>query len=214
MVKGQKDENGGLVEVRIVLRGESPMLHNTMSIEQLIDMRGGIKKPKTAEKVSLREEADSKVHLDDKKRPIVPGYMLYACLVNAGQHVRLDGKRQVSSAKATVLPGMLTLRGNDFIIYVPDSKTDEIATWEVDIRKGTNPGGGEAVCLVRPRFDQWELRVTAAIDRRMMPLPMARELFDVAGTRIGLGDFRPQRRGLCGRFKVVLWEPLAARVAA
>lgn len=207
MVKGEKDENGGLVRVKVVLRGESPMLQNAMSVEQLLAMRDRKKPAKTSERVSPREEADSKVHCDAKKRPIVPGNMLYACLINAGQFVRLDGKRQVSTAKSTMLPGMLTLEEDEFPIYEAGGADGKLSKWEVDIRKGTNPNGGEAVCLVRPRFDSWELRATLLVDRGVMPVTMARELVDLAGARIGIGDFRPQRKGLCGRFKVAKWEP-------
>lgn len=44
------------------------------------------------------------------------------------------------------------------------------------------------------------------VDQAQMSLPMARDLIDTAGKRIGLLDFRPQRRGTFGRFNVAFWE--------
>jgi hypothetical protein len=37
---------------------------------------------------------------------------------------------------------------------------------------------------------------------------IVRQLVDDAGQRIGLGDYRPARKGPFGRFKVVHWEQL------
>lgn len=33
-----------------------------------------------------------------------------------------------------------------------------------------------------------------------------REIFDIAGRRIGVGSFRPARKGPFGKFKVDLWQ--------
>jgi hypothetical protein len=35
---------------------------------------------------------------------------------------------------------------------------------------------------------------------------LVRELLDIGGKRVGIGDFRPSRRGPFGRFKVVSWK--------
>lgn len=200
----QVDEVGGFCRVGVIIKGVTPLLQNAMSMDCLLGIRDKAKKPKTAEKPSLRDEADNKVHRLANGDPCVPIQMLYSSFINAGQFVRLDGKRQVSTAKATVLPGMLTIEEAHLPIFLPGA--DDPAPWEVDIQQGRNPNGGEAVCIVRPRFDHWELRLTVSIDREQMPLPMARNLIDIAGSRIGIGDFRPQRKGTFGRFSVNAWE--------
>jgi hypothetical protein len=40
----------------------------------------------------------------------------------------------------------------------------------------------------------------------MFSAGIARRLVDDAGRKVGLGDFRPWRRGPFGRFTVVRWE--------
>ena len=74
------------------------------------------------------------------------------------------------------------------------------------MRQGRNPNGGEAVCIIRPRFDAWalELSLLAALDS--IPESTMRQLVDIAGSRIGLCDFRPQRRGIFGTFRVDSWR--------
>jgi hypothetical protein len=194
------ETNGGLVQVEMTLTGDSPLLMNAMSQEQLLNIRGKVKASKNAAKPELREEADSKVHRLPDGNPCIPVKALYGSFVNAGCFVRLDGKRQISTQKATVLPGMLILLDTQLPLYIPG--TENVSSWEVDIQQGRNPNGGEAVCIVRPRFDQWEIRCTVELDQGEMPSRMCRELVTIAGRRIGLLEYRPQRKGVYGRFSI------------
>jgi hypothetical protein len=196
--------HGGLVQVDVVLAGVTPLIHNAMPVEVLLALRDKEKKPRMAAKPALRDEAAAKVHRFPDGRPHVPLNALWGTLINAGQFVRLDGKRQVSTAKKTILPGMLTVLSTELPLTLHDGRTP--APWEVDIQQGRNPNGGEAVCLVRPRFDEWQFACTLEVDQEQMSLPLARQLVDIAGRRVGLLEYRPACRGTFGRFHVVTWN--------
>lgn len=204
--EAETKKNGGLVRVRVHLHHETPLLMNAMSQEQLLAIRDRVKGSKTAAKPTVKEEAGSKVYRLADGRPCMPTKNLYSCFIGAGQYVRLDGKRQVSTAKSTVLPGMLCIEDVELPLFHPQS--DDAADWQVDLQQGRNPNGGEAVCIVRPRFDQWEIRCVLEIDQEQMPLSMAANLVAIAGRRMGLGDGRPQRKLTFGRFRVSRWEVL------
>lgn len=191
---------GGLTRVKVTLEGSTPLLQNRMSPEQLLNIRNKVKAPKSSSPIPPREEAETKVHRNADGKPIIPVHMLMSCLINAGQHVRLDGKRQISSAKSTVLPGLMGIDTKEIAITPND--------FEVDVQQGRNPNGGEAVCIVRPRFDVWGLSLDIWVDLRQISMDKIRELFDIAGSRIGLGDFRPQRKGIYGQFRVVEWKQI------
>lgn len=194
----------GLVRVRMTLQGVTPLMMNAMSVDELLNIRSKKKAARTAAKPSLREEAESGLHRLPDGRPHVPVNCLYGTFINAGQFIRLDGKRQVSTAQRTILPGMLSLLDTELLLFRHDGVT--AAAWEIDIRQGRNPNGGEAVCLVRPRFDEWQFDCTIEVDQEQMPLPMARDLVDIAGRRIGLLEYSPRRKGIFGRFNVARWE--------
>lgn len=200
------DLHGGLIRVECTITGITPLLMNAMSEAQLLAIRDKVKSAKSAARPKLRDEAESKLHRLSDGSPHMPAKALYACLINAGQFVRLDARRQITSAKATVLPGMLSLE--DAILPLYKAGTKDTATWEVDIQQGRNPNGGEAVCIVRPRFDDWEIRCTLEVDQSQMPVQMAYDLVSIAGRRIGLLDARPQRKGTFGRFGITFWSPV------
>lgn len=193
-------------QTRVVIEGVTPMLQNRMTAEQLEAIRTKDKK-KFKAPAEPREEAERKAYLtQDTREPYLPVENFMACLIEAGKFIRLDAKRQMTTAKSTLLPGFLSI--DDFVLLLRDSRTGESATWEVDMRQGRNPNGGEGVCILRPRFDRWSFETTLVLDTEQLDERVYRELVDIAGARIGLGDFRPQRKGIYGRFKVARWERL------
>lgn len=204
-----------LVDVSIRCEGVSPLLMNKIPervLLQLIDKDPTKKRAKAAaETLTPRKMAEEHVHTTKAGDPIIPTNALLAALIEAGKYVRLDGKRQVSTTTSTVLPGLLTISDPFLPLLLPDAST--AAPWEVDVRPGRNPNGGELVVLVRPRFDAWCFDVHAIIDTAQISESAVRGLFDIAGMRVGLLDFRPARKGNCGQFKIVRWERQAAKAA-
>jgi hypothetical protein len=166
----------------------------------------GGKKAKTAPRPERsRDEAEPKLYVTKDGKPYLPTENIFSCLVAAGQSVRLDGKRQMSTAKSTVLPAYLALLDQFVPLLDPDAP-DRAPTWEVDMRQGRNPNGGEAVCIVRPRFDRWAFVLNVEIFEEEIAESVIRDLFDKAGSRIGLGDFRPARKGPFGRWTINRWQ--------
>jgi hypothetical protein len=203
-VGSHADADGGLVMVEVTMTGRSPLLMNPMAGDDLLKLwdKSG-KKAKNAERPTLREAAESRLYRTNDGWLYVPSKCLMACLIGAGQYIRLDGKRQVSTAKSSTLPGILSIHDHYLRLYKPG--TDETPTWEVDVQQGRNPNGGEAVALVRPRIDEWEMRTTIEADVSQLSMRLIRELFDIAGKRMGLLDFRPQKKGTYGQFNINRW---------
>lgn len=188
--------------IEMTIKGSTPLLVNRMTPEQLLALHTGDRK-KFKTRKEPRQEAQDKVYATHDGNPYLPTENLMACLISAGMYIKLDGKRQMSTAKSTLLPGFLSIEEPFLPLVSGDGKP---AAWEVDMRQGRNPGGGEAVCIIRPRFDTWSLRASMLVDTDSISENVIRELVDIAGGRIGLGDFRPQRRGIYGRFKVTNWN--------
>lgn len=201
--------------IEVLLRGTRPLLFNRMSMDALEGLRDKTKKkPKTAGAEPPEDEAARKLYTTSEGRPYLPVEMLMACLIEAGKFIRLDGKRQLSTSASTVLPGLLTIEDEIMPMLKPEDEKDSlewgIAQWRYDMRQGRNPNGGEAVCIVRPMFSRWAARLTALIDTSTLPESTYRQLFDMAGLRVGLGDFRPARKGIFGQFRVDLWKAAEA----
>ena len=202
--------------VKIACRGITPLLFNSMTPSALLALPGGceVKESKTkgiGNTMTPREVAAPKVYMCNGK-PIIPGRMLLSCLIAAGQGVRLDGKRQISTAEKTVLPALMTLLSGDSPLYTrPEGVTP---SWEPDIQQGRNPSTSKACCIIRPRFDNWAFDFEIDIHEDEIGENTIRQLVDKAGRRIGLGDFRPMHKGTFGQFVVDSWEKQNETAAA
>jgi hypothetical protein len=200
--------------VKVLVVGTRPLLMNRMTPEELEALDDKTKKKgKAAAKAPAQERAAAKVyaarHSTGEERPVMPVENLMACLIEAGKYVRLDGKRQVSTGRATVLPGVLTITTPVLWLLKPnggEASAWGIAEWRYELRQGRNPNGGEAVAIVRPRFETWAFDLEIEVDTDTMPLDAYRTLFDLAGKRIGLCDFRPQCKGIFGQFRIDRWD--------
>ena len=89
------------------------------------------------------------------------------------------------------------------------SCTDSPGTdkYEVDRRAVVNPSTGGRIVRTRPKLTTWQVQFALEYDDTLLSEKEVREILDNAGRRVGLLDFRPERKGPFGRFMVTAWHP-------
>lgn len=185
----------------VTIEGISPLLMNPMSEETLMGILTGtsarVPKDRTPQQI-----CETKLYKGPNDELGIPAINLFSALAEAGRKVK-NGKAQISTATSTTLPSFLDLEE----LFLPFTAE---AGWVPDLRRGVSNSGANkvAVAIVRPRFDLWELKVTIGFDDTVVDESIVRELFRVAGTSIGLCDFRPAKKGQFGRFTVTDWKLL------
>lgn len=186
-------------KIRVVCEGISPLLLNPMTEETLEEIRTKNARPKQRD-ISREEEASAKLIHDEDGNLAIPVVYLFGALVEAGRKVK-NGKTQVSTAGSTTLYSFMTIVGGEFMPLLDDPK------WEPDLRRGTGQNN-VAVAIVRPKFKVWKFEVIVEINLDTSTPRLVRDIFDIAGSTVGLGDFRPAKKGPFGRFGVTVWEEL------
>ena len=58
----------------------------------------------------------------------------------------------------------------------------------------------------RPRWNEWAAEFDLVVNDQLLDPAKAHELLNEAGLQCGIGDFRPEKRGPFGCFRVVRWE--------
>lgn len=197
------------MRVEMLVVGTRPLLMNRMTPAELEALDDKSKKaPKASKKAPAEERAAAKVYSVDGK-PVMPVENFMASLIEAGKYVRLDGKRQVSTGKSSMLPGLLSVETPVLWLVAPNGKPPGewgVAEWRYEMRQGRNPNGGEAVAIVRPRFETWAFATLLDVDDTAMSLDAYRQIVDIAGKRVGLCDFRPEKKGTFGQYRVDRWD--------
>ena len=144
-----------------------------------------------------REEAAPKCYKDSDGQLYIPSTNVLSCIIAAGTFHKA-GKSKLTTQKTSLIPAGIIV--TDLVCPL---NTKE---WEVDSRSVVIPSTGGRIMCHRPRIDEWETSFTLEVDSEMFNEKTVRLLVDDAGKKLGLGDYRPQRKGPFGRFSVVGWE--------
>lgn len=88
-------------------------------------------------------------------------------------------------------------------LTTPDG--EPIKSYEIDRRRVVIQKQG--VIRARPKFTPWAAQITIVYDEQLVPNPsIITDIATDAGRRIGVGDYRPERKGWFGRFSVKVEE--------
>ena len=60
----------------------------------------------------------------------------------------------------------------------------------------------------RPQFNNWELTFQVEVDDELVDENQLKQWLEIAGRRIGMGDWRPEKSGQYGRFDVVKFKKI------
>ena len=188
-----------MITFDVELTGVSPLLLNRFTDAAALDATNGVRSSVNArDRGSEYEQAEEKLYKDDNGVIVIPAMNLHRCIVDGGKFHK-QGKKQVTTAKESLLYSASFIN----VLYIPIQHT---APWQVDVKPIVIPSTGGRMLRYRPRFDDWKLRFRLDMDERLITETLMRMIVDDAGNRIGLGDFRPARKGPHGRFVVTLWQ--------
>jgi hypothetical protein len=134
-------------------------------------------------------QARAKLYLDATGQPVIPGINLLRCFQGAA---RRDGLAEAA------LTG-LAISQQHLPIHAPQG-------WVVDSRLVRGRSSGERIPCHRPRFDAWYLQAELLLADERIAADQAQRIIASAGLTIGLGDFRPERGGPFGRFRLAAWS--------
>ena len=219
--KSEKSATGSII-VEILLRAKgNGMLQNPMSDETLEELIGTKTKKAVVKDRPLKEIAHSRVLRENGEtgKPGIKLEYITACLVTAGRNVKI-GKKQISTAETTTVFAFLDFKGATFFPFEPVDKTkftkEDLEKlhpegWIMDMRRGVLNGVGKksAVGIVRPLFKHWQIKLRVEINQSAVDgadESIVKQLFESAGTMVGLGDFRPSKRGPFGMFEIADWQ--------
>ncbi|MBM4275217.1 MAG: hypothetical protein FJ134_12260 [Deltaproteobacteria bacterium] len=190
------------MRISVTIKGVTPLIMNRFHEENEVAVSSGISSVQVGDKGPPRLQAEKKLYVDKEGNLYVPGPNIFACLINAGKFHKV-GKNKVTTQKTSLVPAGITVE--EIVVPLSDGNGGR-AAWEVDSRSVVIPSTGGRIMCHRPRVDEWGATFTLEVDTEMFQINFVRKLMDDAGKRVGLGDYRPDRKGPFGRFVVVAWQ--------
>ena len=170
--------------IKATIEGISPLLMHSFPLLPI----------EALEKKSVEEQAELSAYQDENHKLFIPGINLQRALI-AGA-VFSKGKGRGSLQKQVAACVMIT----------PDRLILANQSYIVDSRPVVIPATKGRVLRHRPRFDKWGVSFDIEYDPNLLTADQVRRILDDTGSRVGLLDFRPERKGPFGRFQVISWQ--------
>jgi hypothetical protein len=185
----------------VQITGITPLLLHRFTDAAALSVENGAagRAVMTGKKPLPREAADEAAYKLPNGELYLPAQNLFSAIVDAGSFHKV-GKRQLTTARSSLIPAGVAIDEMELPFGTKE--------FEVDSRRVCNPHNNSAVICHRARLDTWQCSFTLDIDETMFDPALVRELLDTAGKKIGIGAFRPRRRGPFGRFVVTKWEEI------
>lgn len=191
-----------LQEIEITIEGTTPLLCNRFTDAAAMKATNGAGASITGDKGTPLEQATERLYSSATGQLVIPQPNLFRCIIDAGKYFKA-GKSKVTTIKSSLIPSCLDIPS----IEIPISHKEP---WQVDTRPVRIPSTGGRILCHRPCFHDWALSFSVSLDTDVIGVKLLREIVDVAGKRIGLGDFRPDCKGPFGKFVVTKWELITA----
>ena len=146
----------------------------------------------------LRElECQISLYLDERGAPTIPEAAIRSCIETAARKLK-----QGPQVREGLMVSEVVSFDYDRERY--GATVDELgktAQFTVPVKEGQ-----ARIERTRAKFDEWSLTFRLDTDEELVDQTQLVSWLDIAGRRIGLGDWRPEKSGTYGRFETVTIE--------
>ena len=174
--------------IKVELTGLTPILMNSP--------KGMIEKEQnpivsTTKNYDLQEDAKRLLYINDKGL-FVPAEAIKKAVIDASSYKKI-GKYAANNIIA----------GGVFVI--PSEISLGTKNYELDIR--TVVIKRARIVKARPKINSWKINFVISYNENLIgDSKIIKQVLTEAGQRIGILDFRPQKKGSFGMFKITKWE--------
>lgn len=149
----------------------------------------------------------SKLHVEDRDgRPtiVIPAHGVHQCIAAAAKYSKKQIPGQGKATWTAKFAAGIMLIENPSLDIDPESVGCVVISANADGVRGS----GKRVTRRFPVIPTWQSTFEVFILDQIITEPVFREMVELAGMFVGLGQFRPQNLGSNGRFKIaaLTWQ--------
>jgi len=171
--------------INVRIQGKSPLLMHKFPLVPI----------EAIEKKTPEEQAELVAYRDpDTGELYMPGTAIQRSLINAAIYSKGKGRASLQKVAAACL------------LVSPDRISLGSKKYTLDSRAIVNPSTRGRIVRHRPRLDKWECAFEIDYEDSLLTEDQVRKIVDDSGQRVGLLDFRPEKKGPFGRFMVTSWS--------
>ena len=182
-----------MIEYNVEIEGTTSLLFNRFvdaSIDSEVKKRAGSAK---------KHDPEEKLYKLENGKIYTPSTHIMGMLVNAGKNFKIQGKQKSTYSK---------LIGSAVEVN-PDVIEHKIQKWIPFSISAVNPMTRGRMMVVRPMMEKWRLGFTIKFNDNDIPIDVMKNILDFGGQYVGIGDWRPEKKGKYGKFIVTKFMEIA-----
>jgi len=172
-------------KIKVQIEGTTPLLFNRFRDMQI----EGKSKKRTG--AMAESDIEDKLYLVDEKI-CLPAVYLKNCISEASKQFKIVGKGKSTYSKLVAS----TVDIEPFMIELNAGK------YEVFRISAVNPMTRGRMMTERPKFNKWKAEFEIILNDPAVPISVINEILEHAGKYVGIGDWRPQTKGMFGKFLI------------
>lgn len=177
-------------QFKVTIEGVTPILFNRF-IEATIDVKGE-KRPGEPKAIP----PEYKLYRDGEGNICIPSTWINGSLIEASKNFKITGKGKATYSK---------LVGSMVKIY-PDMCVVEPQKYDLYTVSAVNPSTKGRMMVTRPKMDKWKTSFNIEFNEDDISVEVLKNILDYAGQYVGIGDWRPAKKGQFGKFMVTKFE--------
>ncbi|MGH7180292.1 MAG: hypothetical protein ACREJC_23135 [Tepidisphaeraceae bacterium] len=173
-------------QIRVTIEGVSALLMHAFPMVPV----------EALEKKSIEDQAECAAYRDaETKRLYIPALNLQRSFISGATYSKGKGRGSLQKNAAACLS------------IGPTDRLDlGIERYVIDSRPVVVPATKGRVLRHRPKVPSWRVTFEVQYDELLLSAAQVRRIIDDTGSRVGVLDFRPEKKGPFGRFIVTHWD--------
>lgn len=172
-------------KIKITIKGTSPILFNRFRDSQI----EGKSKKRTGGLID--SDIEDKLYIINSKVQL-PSIYLKNCLIESAKNFKIVGKGKSTYSK-------LLASTVDVTPFYTDLIADKYQIFRIS---AVNPMTKGRIMTERPKYDNWEATFDIILNDEGISVSVLNEILEYSGKYVGLGDWRPEKKGMFGKFMI------------
>jgi hypothetical protein len=176
-------------KIKVQIEGTTPILFNRFRDKQI----EGKSKKRTG--AMAESDIEDKLYLIDEKI-CLPAVYLKNCITEASKQFKIIGKGKSTYSKLVAS----TVDIEPFMIELKSGK------YEIFRISAVNPMTKGRMMTERPKFNKWSAEFEIVLNDEAVPISVINEILEHSGKYVGIGDWRPEKKGMFGKFMITSFK--------
>ena len=177
-------------KIKVTIEGTTPILFNRFR-DTAIE---GKSKKRTGAIVDA--DIEDKLYKDEDGKVQLPSVYIKNALTEAGKQFKIQGKNKATYSK-------IVGSSVDVLPFYIDFNADKYDVFRIS---AVNPMTKGRMMVSRPKFDKWSASFEIILNDDQVDISVMNEILEHAGKYVGVGDWRPEKKGMFGKFMVTSFK--------